>query len=153
MNLTYCDWKWFWRAHPALYMSVLQDYCGTVQVFPMESGTWVGKGKKPLACPCCDWSVLILTGLSFGYFCQCPGNCCVLYVITKGFLKVAYSSTPLLTFVWYTWMFWLCHCAKFHQFSLLVNQLEVIYIILRSELGRIRIILRRVHCVDWRPKQ
>lgn len=34
-------------------------------VFPTESSTLMGKGRKLLACPYCDWFALILTGLSF----------------------------------------------------------------------------------------
>lgn len=46
-------------------MSVLQNRCKTVLIFPIESGTLMGKGRKPLACPYCGWSALIVTGLPF----------------------------------------------------------------------------------------
>lgn len=149
MNLIYCDWKWVWNAHPDFHMSVLQNHCKTVPVFPTVRHTDGQREEATclsvlwLICSDPYWSFLPL-GISV--------NVQEIFVC-KGSFKMIHSSTPLFTFVLYMWMFRLCHFAKFHQFPLLVNQFKVIYIILLSELERIKIMLRCVHYVNWRSKQ
>lgn len=118
-------------------------------VFPTESSTLMGKGRKLLTCLYCDWFALILTGLSFLWvFLSLPRK--FLYTISN-YRRIfeddtQFGTTSYLT-VLYMWMFRLCHFAEFHQLLLLVNQFKVIYIILLSELGGIKIILRGVHSV------
>lgn len=82
MKLTYCDWKWVWCTHPDFRMPVLQNHCEMVAVIPTESGTLMGKGRKPVSWPYHGWSALILTGLSFPWvFLSMPRK--FLYVISN----------------------------------------------------------------------
>lgn len=138
-----------------LILASVCQYCRTIakQYRASRAGALMGKVRRSLTCPWYDWFALILTSLSFLWvFPSIPRI--FLYTVSnyKRILKMIHGLTPRLA-----------SCFMYLSVSTLpfcwvppiptVREPVLRSSVSVSELGRIKIMLRRVHCVDWRSEE